>query len=366
MFTKLKSAKMTKQRISALFVVGLIAVSGLASGAGMAETPLLVSVVRVHPVAKNGVFSISGDIVARDVVGLSFPMGGRILSVSVREGDRVTKGQELARLESVQQEQALRGIEAALMAAQADLLQGLEDFERQEKFLERGATTRIRRDEAERVLRITEAKVERATADLNRARKAVADTFLRAPADGTIIHRFTDPGEVLLAARPVMELALGEGLDAIFDVPEALPAKIQSDDIVQLTLIDHSDVVFNGHVRKVSPLVNQKSGTVEITVAVLQPPETVQFGDAVRGKVGLAVSPSIAVPYNALVAFEQGSAVWVVDPDQMVVSIRAIEISHYSNRMVMVASGLENGDIVITTSAQLLYPGRAVMIREGS
>lgn len=369
MFSKFKSVNVLGRPVSALVLVGLIATGALTGslmgGAALAEVPLLVSVLRVQPVAENSAFSLSGDIVARDVVGLSFPMGGRILSVSVREGDHVTKGQELARLESVQQEQALRGVEAALMAAQADLFQGAEDFERQETFLERGATTRIKRDEAERLLRINEANVERATADLNRARKALADTFLRASADGTIIDRFADPGEVLAAARPVLELAHGVALDAVFDVPEALPAKISSDDTVQLALIDHPDVVFSGHVRKVSPLVNLKSGTVEVTVAITQPPEAVRFGDAVRGQVSLAVPPSIAVPYSALVAYAQGAAVWVVDPERLDVSIRAIEISHYSNRMVVVASGLENGDIVITSSAQLLYPGRIVQIKEG-
>lgn len=335
------------------------------SGPVIAEPPLLVSVVRVSPTSKNDVFSVSGDIVARDVVGLSFPMGGRILSVSVREGDHVTKGQELARLESVQQEQALRGVEAALMAAEADLFQSLEDFQRQKVFLERGATTQIKHDEAERVLRINEANVERATADLKRARKALADTFLRASADGTIIDRFADPGEVLAAARPVLELAHGDTLDAIFDVPESVPATIMVN-TVELTLIDHPDVIFSGQVSKVSPLVDQKSGTVEVTVQVHQPPEIVRFGNAVRGQVNLSVPPRIAVPYSALIAYEQGAAVWVVDPQRLDVSIRPITISQYKNKVIVITSGLKTDDIVITTGAQLLYPGRIVKIREGS
>ena len=285
--------------------------------------------------------------------------------MSVREGDRVSKGQELARLESVQQEQELRGVEAALIATQAELLQALEDFSRQDTFLKRGATTRIRRDEAERLLRISEANVERATADLSRARKALADTFLRATSDGTIIDRFADPGEVLAAARPVLELANGAELDAVFDVPESFPAKIKSDSVVQLSLIDHPDVRFEGRVRKVSPLVNTKSGTVEVKIAVLQPPSRVRFGAAVRGTLSLDAPPSISVPYSALVAHRQGAAVWVVDPDQLTAVLRDITISRYRNKMVVVEQGLKNGDIVITTSAQLLYPDRKIIIREG-
>lgn len=349
----------TKMLLLCLFFTSIF------SGPIIAESPLLVSVVRVSPTSKSDVFSISGDIVARDVVRLSFPMGGRILSVSVREGDHVTKGQELARLESVQQEQALRGVEAALMAAEADLFQGIEDFQRQKVFLERGATTQINHDEAERMLRISEANVERATADLKRARKTLADTFLHASADGTIIDRFADPGEVLAAARPVLELAHGDTLDAIFNVPESVPATIMVD-TVQLTLIDRPNVNFSGQVSKVSPLVDQKSGTVEVTVQVHQPPESVRFGDAVRGQVNLVVPPRISVPYSALIAYEQGAAVWVVDPHRLDVSIRPITISQYKNKVIVIASGLKNNDIVITTGAQLLYSGRIVKIREGS
>lgn len=362
-----KNPRPAKRSLSlfAKIFLSCVILLGAFGGTAMAEPPLLVSVIRVQPTAKNDVFSLSGDIVARDVVGLSFPMSGRVLSVSVREGDRVTKGQELARLESVQQEQALRGIEAALMAAQADLSQGREDFDRQKIFFERGATTRIKRDDAERVLRISQANVESAVADLKRTRKTLANTFLRASENGTIIGRFADPGEVLAAARPVLELAQGNTLDAIFDIPEAVPATIMID-TVQLTLIDHPDVIFSGRVSKVSPFVNQKSGTVEVTVQVFQPPESVQFGDAVLGQVSHVVPPRISVPYSALIAYGQGAAVWVVDPGRLDVSIRPIEIAQYSNKMIVVTDGLERDDIVVTTGTQLLYSGRVIKIREGS
>lgn len=314
--------------------------------------------IKAAPVTES--MSLSGEIVARDEVGLSFPMGGRIMSILVREGDHVQKGQELARLESVQQEQAMRGAEAALDAAQADLLQAKEEFERQEVFLQRGATTRIRRDEAERRFRIAEASVERAQADLNRARKAFADTFLRAGADGTITERLADPGEVIAGAHPVLKQALGPAMDAIFDTPESLPTRIPKDLVISLFLIDKPSVRFQGHVRKISPLVDPRRGTIEVSVGVDKPPREVSYGAAVRAEISIPRPAQIIVPYSALSAAGNAPAIWVIDQQTNKVSLRPVSISRYSDGKMFISGGLEPGDVIATSGAQLLYPGRIV------
>jgi len=332
-------------------------------GPVLAGSPLLVSAVRVQSKPAIETFSLSGEIVARNAVGLSFPMGGRILSVTVREGDKVEKGQVLAQLESVQQEQALLSAEAGQTAAKADLLQAEEEFKRQEAFLERGATTRIRHDEAERLFYISKANVKRATAELDRARKAYDDTFLRAAESGLITKRLADPGEVVSAAYPVLELALGEAFDAVFNVPELLPAKLSDDFTVLLTLIENPEVVFSGQVRKVSPLVDSKSGTVEVSIGVDNPPAEVSYGDAVRAKITRPVPPRMTIPYTALVAYKDGTAVWVIDPETLTVSLVPITVAQHLDGMVIVSGGLEETALVVTSGAQLLYPGRSIKLK---
>ena len=352
-------------RLGSLLLCPIVAAL-LIAGQSRAEPPLVASVIRIQPAADSETLSLTGEINARDAVGVSFPMGGRILSVSVREGDRVKKGQELARLESIQQEQALRGAEAARNAAEADLRQAHEEFDRQEAFLERGATTRNRRDEAERSFRISKANVDGATAELGRIRKAYEDTFLRATADGVVIDRLADSGEVLAAARPVLELALGDGMDAVFDAPEAMPTKIPAKQVVQLALIESPSVQFTGYVRKVSPLVDPKSGTVEVSIGVDSPPPSVRYGDAVRATIIRPVPPRITIPYSALTAFGNEPAVWVMDPETNAVALSLIEISHYLDGLIVVSGGLTNGQQVVTTSVQLLYPGRILKLKESN
>lgn len=344
------------------------------TGTARAESPLLIQVVQAELANDEQILSLIGEIVAREKVGLSFPMGGRILSISVRAGDQVTEGQELARLESVQQEQALLGVEAALEAAKADLFQAREEFDRQDRFLKRGATTRIRRDEADRRFRIAQANVDRAEAELRRAQKTYDDTFLYASSAGTVIDRLADPGEVVTGAHPVLELTQGGALDAVFDAPEALPAAGLEIDFatlgidladmeISLVLIDKPEVSFVGRVRKVSPLVDPLKGTVEVSIGVNQPPTEALYGDAVRGTFMVSGPRRIILPYSALTAVGDGPAVWIIDPVTLAVNLSPVTIARYTDSRFIIESGVEPGQRVATSATQLLYPGRIIRLK---
>ncbi|MBK5933052.1 RND family efflux transporter MFP subunit [Rhodovulum imhoffii] len=322
--------------------------------------PLIVEVVTASAVSDTRRYALTGEIVARDAVGVSFPMEGRLSEVLAEAGDRIAAGTPLARMESVRQQQALRAAQAGLATAEADYRQAIEDLDRQDALLARGATTRIRRDAAEDALQIAEAAVAQTRADLDRTAKALNDTVLSAPARATVIRRMAEPGEVVGAAQPVMDLALGDGLDAVFEVPEAFLVGFSGVREVALSLIDRPGTLFGGRVREVSPLVDPRSGTVRVTVSVSSPPVATAYGDAVRGVVTQTSAPHIVLPYTALTNTAEGPAVWVTDPETMAVSLHAIEIERFETDRVVIRRGLENGARVVARGAHLMYPGRIV------
>ncbi|WP_165978887.1 efflux RND transporter periplasmic adaptor subunit [Antarcticimicrobium luteum] len=331
-----------------------------------AEEPLAVELVTATPAPDIQSHSLTGEVVARATLSASFPTGGRVGAVLYQEGDIVAQGTPLARMDSVQQEQALRAAEAGLSTAEADHRQAIEDLLRQEALLERGATTRTARDNAEDALRISEGVLTQAQADLDRAKTALEDTVLLAPTDATVIDRMAEPGQVVGAAQPVIELALGRGIDAIFDVPEVLLTRDLSLEAIDLTLLEHPSERFAGQLREISPLVDPTTGTVEVTVSVLDPPANLAYGDAVRGTGWIQGATRISLPYTALTATAEGPAVWVVDPGTMAVSIRRITVARFTTGQVIVADGLEDGALVVARGSQLLYPGRVVRQAEVS
>ncbi|RLA16926.1 MAG: efflux RND transporter periplasmic adaptor subunit, partial [Gammaproteobacteria bacterium] len=74
--------------------------------------------------------------------------------------------------------------------------------------------------------------------------------------------------------------------------------------------------------------------------------------------------PRIIVPYSALTALGDGPAVWVMDPDTQAVSLSPITISRYTDGHVIIESGIEPGERIVTVGTQLLYPGRIVHLKE--
>jgi RND family efflux transporter MFP subunit len=338
----------------AIFILSLVATPALA------DVPLTVEIFTARSVADERTYSLTGEVRARDALSSAFPTGGRIADILVEAGDAVTAGMELARLDSVQQEQALRAAEAGLSTAEADYGQAVEDLQRQETLLDRGATTRIARDGAEDALRITEGALAQARAELDRAEKALSDTVLNAPGDATVTQRMAEAGQVVGAAQPVLELALASGFDAVFDVPEVLLTLGPPPEDVTLNRIGTPDETFLGHIDEVSPVVDATTGTVAVTVAIDTPPPGLAYGDPVRGSVVRTAPAHVTLPYTVITATADGPAVWQVDPDTMAVTLLPVTVDRYETGRVILADGIDDGTLVVGKGSQLLYPGRIV------
>ena len=337
------------------------------AGQVRANGALAVEIVTVRHSADTRQLSLTGEIAARDTLVASFPTSGRIVAVLVSRGDHVKVGTPLARIDSVQQDQALRSAEAGLAMAQASAAKARDDADRQDGLLEQGATTRSARDAAADTLRAAEASMAQAQAELDRAKKALADTVLTAPADATITDKTADVGQVVGAAQPVLQLALGDRYDAIFQVPEmlltAVPTTPQQ---VMLAAVDDPKDAVPGTIRLISPLVDATTGTVKVKVAMSALPAGLRFGDAVVGTIDATGVPRIVLPWSAMSAEASGPAVWVVDPATRAVTLRPVKVLRYETSRVVLADGLKDGEEVVGLGSSLLYPNRVVRPVEGN
>lgn len=331
-----------------------------------ADVPLAVEIVTARAEAQSRSYSLTGEIRAHDTLNAAFPMGGRVTEVLVDAGARVEKGSVLARMDAVQQEQALRAAEAGMLTATADYRQAAEDLDRQDTLLERGATTRIARDSAEDALHIADGVLAQARAELDRATKAVGDTVLLAPENATVTRRMAEAGQIVGAAQPVIELALGAGVDAVFDVPEVMLSIGEAPPEVTLNLLDTPEQTFTGRIDEISPVVDATTGTVAVKVAIDAPPAGLTIGEAVRGTVVRTGPAQVILPYSAISATTGGPSVWRVDPETMAVSALPIEIDRYETGRIVVATGVEDGMLIVGKGAQLLFPGRVVRAAEGT
>jgi RND family efflux transporter MFP subunit len=305
---------------------------------------------------------LTGRIEAEDQVSLAFRISGRILENNLKMGDIVRPGQLVARLEPQNELNALRAAQANLVAAQGQLVQARNHFERQDTLLKQGWTTRANHDQATQALQTAQSQVEAAEAQLRTAHDLVAFTELKADAPGIVTATGPRAGEVVQAGQMILKLARQNGRDAVFDVSPQILRTSPSDPLITVTLTQDASVVAQGRVREVSPQANPVTRTFEVKVGLTDPPEAMRLGATVTGRAERDASAAIEIPASALTRFNHQPAVWVVDPDKRVVSIRNVDVLRYDQATVALSGGLDTGEIVVTAGVQSLHPGQAVRL----
>ena len=228
---------------------------------------------------------LTGRIEAEDEVALSFRISGRILESDLKMGDQVQAGQLVARLESQNELNALRAAQANLAAAQGQLTQARNHFERQDTLLRQGWTTRANHDQATQARQTAQSQVDATEAQLKAAHDLVGFTELKADAPGVVTATGLRAGEVVQAGQMVVKLARKDGRDAVFDVPAALLRSAPSDPEVTVTLTDDPSVTARGRVREVAPQANPVTRTFEVKVGLTDPSAAMRLGATVTGRM---------------------------------------------------------------------------------
>jgi RND family efflux transporter MFP subunit len=115
-------------------------------------------------------------------------------------------------------------------------------------------------------------------------------------------------------------------------------------------------------VREVAEQADPATRTFEVKVGLSDPPAEMRLGATVTGSVKLASEQVIAIPATALTELNRQPAVWLVDPEKLTVSKRNVELLRHDPGTVVIAQGLETGDIVVTAGIQALHPGQKVRL----
>ncbi len=335
----------------------------LAGCQGEQAAPTAARPVRVATVESSvlrDAASMTGDIQARKDVDAAFRVGGRMIERGVNVGDRVTAGQVLARLDPATEQNALTAAKATLAAARGDVTTARNTFERQDRLMAQGFTTRPRYDQARQALDTAQSRLEDAEARVETARDRLRFTELRADAAGVVTARGAEPGEVVQPGRMIVRIARDDDRDAVFDVPASILASGSADTRIRVSLVADPAVVAEGRVREVSPEADPVTRTFKVRVALDRPPEAMRLGATVNGAFDLRSGVVVSIPASALTSSNRTPAVWIVDPGTSSVSLRSIDVLRFEPGRVIVAQGLEPGEVIVTAGVQALHPGQRV------
>ena len=305
---------------------------------------------------------LTGRIEAEDEVSLAFRISGRLLENNGKLGDRVETGQVMARLEPQNEMNNLRTAQANLAAAQGQLTQARNHFDRQDTLMRDGWTTRANHDQAQQALRTAQAQVDAAEAQLKTAHDLVNFTELKADAPGVVTEIGPLAAEVVQAGQMIVRIARQDGRDAVFDAPAQLITGAPTSPEVTVSLTSDPMVTAKGRVREIAPQANPQTRTFEVKVGLTNPPAAMRLGATVTGRVETDATPIIRIPATALTKINQQPAVWIVDPTTKTVSIRNIDVLRYGQADVAISRGLDTGEIIVTAGVQALHPGQKVRL----
>jgi len=366
---RISSAPSQRPPLARLLAVAVATLPLLsACGGSEEELPPEVRPVRTITIAVNaadGTASLVGTVQAENEVNQSFRIDGRLIERSVNVGDTVRAGQLIARLDSQNEETSLQSARAQQSSAQARLVEANNNFERMRDLVAENAVSRAQFDQAEANRTAAASQLESARAQVTLAGNRFGYTRLASSVDGVVTATGAEPGEVVGAGRMIVQVAREDARDAVFDVPARLKNEaLGTNPEITVVLTSDPQVTATGRVREVAPRADAVTGTFRVRIGLENPPAAMRLGSTVTGRMQIGAVSGIEVPASAVFRSDRQSAVWVVDRASGSVTARNIEVASSTPSSVIVASGLSEGDVVVTAGVQALRPGQKVRALE--
>jgi RND family efflux transporter MFP subunit len=325
----------------------------------------LVRTIVVDPKSIGEDRQAIGEVKPRYESDLSFRVAGKVLSRLVDIGAWVKRGDTLATLDTQDYQNRLRSAEADVGSAEAALVDAQGTEARQAKLLKDGWTPRATYDGALRNLRTAEARMAAANANLDLTRDQLTYTELKADFDGVITAVGAEVGQNVNAGQMVVKVARPYDMDGVFNIAETAFTDLRDPPPeVVVWPLSNSDLAVDGVVREISPIADPATRTYTVKVTLKNPPPQLRFGMSIGGRLKGQTAPVVALPLSALFEKNGSPAVWVLDQQSSSLTLRPIAVARYEANIVVIASGLSKGDIVVTAGVNALRIGQRVRLAE--
>jgi membrane fusion protein (multidrug efflux system) len=293
---------------------------------------------------------LPGTLEAWEDLTLAAELPGMVKAIGLREGDRVHRGEVIARIDPETQE-------AELIKAEADLSLQKKNLARLEQLLADRFVSEKEVDEARKALEVARAELHRANVDLDKS-------IVRSPVDGILDQLLVDRGEYVTPGTPIALVVQVDRLKALVEVPEKDIAYLQTGQPVQVlpARIDGPDgPAIPGEVIHVAYKADPLTRTFVVKVAVENPEGRLRPGMILR--VALArrsLSQVVTVPLSAVMEREGGKVVLVEDDG--LAHLRPVVPGAVVGDRLVIRSGLEPGERLIVRGQQLVADGARVRV----
>ena len=333
--------------------------------------PLTVEVAtaRREPVTQE--LTVVGNLIGDTTVAVVPRAAGRLEQVYVQLGDRVTRGQRIAKIEDQELQEQIRQAEAAMQVASATIRQREADLQLARTNVERSRSLYERQLLPKQTLDDNEARYQSAVAALDLARAQntqsnarleelrvnMTNTVITSPVNGFVARRAADPGAFASQNAPVVDVVDISRVRLVVNVVEKDLKRVDVGDMTDVEVDAFPGEKFTGRVARIAPVLDPATRTFPIEVEIPNP--TFRLKPGMYARVGITTDErpdALVVPPNAVVDIGGQRGVFLAQADN-VAAFRPVEIGIESDERVEIRSGLSEGDRVVTTGAAALSDG---------
>ena len=296
----------------------------------------------------DDILSWPGTVRSRTVANIAPRMTARILEIKVNAGDKVKKGDVIARLDEREIRAQENAALAALAGANAQANRAKADEQRTRSLYSKEAATREKFDAVVAQAKEAQAGVSQASSAVNEIRTHLADTLLLAPFDGVVVKRLQQPGDMGLPGVPVVTMQTPRGLRLETDVPSTCAGRYSTGMDVTVR-IDTLGLTTSGQIDEISPEVDPQTRTQLIKIAL---PAMAGLQPGYFGWLEQACGQheALLIPASAVQHIGQLEVVKVLSEGRQL--MRHIRTAKTFGDQIEVISGLHAGEIILTHPQQ--------------
>lgn len=315
--------------------------------AGATPPAIPVEAVGVRTGAVATELTAVGSLRADESVIIRPEIAGRVAAVAFDEGQRVTAGQLLLRLDGTIQQAELDQAQAALVLAE-------RNAQRAKELFAKGAGTARSVDE-------TAAELQAATAQVALSKARLSKTELRAPFAGVVGLRQVSVGDYVTPGQALVNLEDLDPVKAEFRLPETTLALLRPGQAIRVGVDAFPDRSFEGEVYAIDPRVDPEGRSVVLRARLPNPQHLLRPGLFARVTLVVDRNPNaLLVPEQAV--FPRGERQFVYRVLDSKAVLTAVRTGQRREGQIAILEGVSASDTVVTAGQMKLRDGASVQI----
>ena len=340
--------------------------------------------------------TVVGNLIGALTVEVASKVDGRLDSVNVRLGDRVARGQVIARIEDSEIREQVKQAEASFEVAAATVRQREADLKFAETSLERSRNLYARQllpkqtlDDNEARFQSSAAQVDLARAQYSQVRSRLeelritrSNTTIVSPVDGFVGKRYLDPGAFVNSNTAVAAVVDIRFVRLVVNLIEKDLRRVSTGAVGDVQVDAFPSDTFKGHVARIAPVLDPATRTAEMEIEIANRDFRLKPGMYARVRLTTLQRPrALVVPRNALVDVNGSRGVFVPmrrepsaasappaggrGPSLQARFVR-VDTGIQEDERVEILSGLREGDTIVTTGAAAIQDGDPLIVGGGA